>query len=126
MMTIEEISSNAQILSTARDRITFMASLLDDLTQLHQKNCEPYRKIVESFFCEYQPMSFIEQVPFIPIGLFKQIELKSVPSSSIVRTLKSSGTSGDTSSVFLDKMTAINQIKFVLKHFCKQRVELVP
>lgn len=117
MITIEEISSNAKILSTTSDRITFMASLLDDLTQLHQKNCEPYRKIVESFFSEYQPMSFIEQVPFIPIGLFKQIELKSVPTSSIVRTLKSSGTSGSTSSVFLDKLTAINQIKALTEIF---------
>lgn len=117
MMTIEEISSKAQTLITTGDRITFLASLLDDLTQLHQENCAPYRKIVESFFCEYQPKSSIEQVPFIPIGLFKQIELKSVPSSSIVRTLKSSGTSGSTSSVFLDKVTAINQIKVLTEIF---------
>jgi hypothetical protein len=117
MMTIEEISSKAQTLITTGEKITFLASLLDDLTQLHQENCVPYRKIVESFFCEYQPMSSIEQVPFIPIGLFKQIELKSVPSSSIVRTLKSSGTSGNTSSVFLDKVTAINQIKVLTEIF---------
>lgn len=117
MMTIEEISSKAQTLITTGDRITFLGSLLDDLTQLHQGNCAPYRKIVESFFCEYQPKSSIEQVPFIPIGLFKQIELKSVPSSSIVRTLKSSGTSGGTSSVFLDKVTAINQIKVLTEIF---------
>ena len=117
MMTMEEISSNTQILSSTSDRITFMASLLDELTQLHQKNCEPYRKIVESFFCEYHPLSLIEQVPFIPIGLFKQIDLMSVPSTSIVRTLKSSGTSGSTSSVFLDKVTAINQIKVLTKIF---------
>lgn len=117
MITIEEISSKAQTLNTTGDRITFLASLLDDLTQLHQENCAPYRKIVESFFYEYQPKSSIEQVPFIPIGLFKQIELKSVPSSSIVRTLKSSGTSGSTSSVFLDKVTAINQIKVLTEIF---------
>ena len=117
MITIEEMSSKAQTLNTTGDRITFLASLLDDLTQLHQENCAPYRKIVESFFYEYQPKSSIEQVPFIPIGLFKQIELKSVPSSSIVRTLKSSGTSGSTSSVFLDKVTAINQIKVLTEIF---------
>ena len=117
MMTIEEISSKSQTLITTGEKITFLASLLDDLTQLHQENCVPYRKIVESFFCEYQPMSSIEQVPFIPIGLFKQIELKSVPSSSIVRALKSSGTSGNTSSVFLDKVTAINQIKVLTEIF---------
>lgn len=117
MMTIEEISNKAQTLITTGDRITFLTSLLDDLTQLHQENCAPYRQIVESFFCEYQPKSSIEQVPFIPIGLFKQIELKSVPSSSIVRTLRSSGTSGSTSSVFLDKVTAINQIKVLTEIF---------
>ena len=117
MMTVEEISKNTKTLSTTKDKVAYLASSLDALTQMHQENCEPYRKIVDSFFGEHQPLGCIEQVPFVPIGLFKQLELKSVPSSSIVRTLKSSGTSGSASSIFLDKVTAINQIKVLTEIF---------
>jgi phenylacetate-coenzyme A ligase PaaK-like adenylate-forming protein len=117
MMTIEEISKNTKMLRTTMDRVSYIASVLDTLTYMHQENCEPYRKIVASFFSEYQPLGCIEQIPFIPIGLFKQLELKSVPSTSIVRTLNSSGTSGRTSSIFLDKVTAINQIKVLTEIF---------
>ena len=117
MITIEEISKNSKVLRTTSERVTYMATSLDALTVMHQEKCEPYKKIVESFFGDFQPLGLINQVPFIPIGLFKQLELKSVPGSSIVRTLNSSGTSGNTSSIFLDKLTAINQIKVLTEIF---------
>lgn len=119
MLTIEEISSISDGLKTNQERINFLASLLVELTSFHQENCEPYRKFVRSFFEGYQAASCLEQIPFIPIGLFKQLELKSVPQSKIVRTLQSSGTSGNTSKIYLDKITAINQIKALTKIFEK-------
>ena len=111
METIEEISTHTESLKTNQEKIFYLASLLDDLTKIHQENCAPYRKFVDSFFESYQPTKRIDKIPFIPIGLFKQLELKSVPDSKIIRVLQSSGTSGTTSKVFLDKITAINQIK---------------
>jgi phenylacetate-coenzyme A ligase PaaK-like adenylate-forming protein len=121
MKTIEEISETAKMLSATSEGIAYMASSLDALTQMHQENCEPYKKIVGSLFTDYQPLGSIEQIPYIPIGLFKLLELKSVPSSSVVRTLNSSGTTGSTSSIFLDKVTVINQIK-VLSEIFQQTV----
>ncbi len=117
METIEEISSYTKRLKTNQEKVSYLASLLDDLTTIHQENCAPYRKFVDSFFQSYLPSKSIEKIPFIPIGLFKQLELKSVPDSKIVRVLQSSGTSGSTSKVFLDKITAINQIKVLTDIF---------
>ncbi len=119
MLTIEEVSVITDGLKTNQERVTFLASLLDELTTHHQDNCEPYRKFVSSFFENYQASRCLEQIPFVPIGLFKQMELKSVPQPRIVRTLESSGTSGSTSKIFLDKITAINQIKVLTNLFHK-------
>lgn len=121
METIEEISTYTESLKTNPEKIFYFASLLDDLTKIHQDNCVPYRKFVDSFFEGYKPTRKIDKIPFIPIGLFKQLELKSVPDSKIIRVLQSSGTSGTASKVFLDKITAINQIK-VLTNIFQQTV----
>ena len=49
-------------------------------------------------------------LPFIPVSLFKEFSLKSIPDSDIYRTLRSSGTSGQTpSKIFLDKSNARHQ-----------------
>ena len=117
METIEEISTHTERLKTNQERIFYLASLLNDLTKIHRENCAPYGKFVDSFFEGYQPTKSINEIPFIPIGLFKQLELKSVPDSKIIRVLQSSGTSGSTSKVFLDKITAINQIKALTNIF---------
>ena len=58
----------------------------------------------------------IRNIPFIPVRLFKEHELLSVPRSSIIKTMRSSGTSGQIpSKIFLDKYTASNQSKVLSK-----------
>jgi hypothetical protein len=51
-------------------------------------------------------------IPFLPVRLFKQLELLSVPRDDVFKTMTSSGTSGQTPSrIFLDRTTALNQTK---------------
>lgn len=121
MQTIEEITNIAANLTTPAQFASFQFSLFRDLTDFHVQNCEPYRRIVESIFPGYESSDKMEDLPFVPIGIFKQMDLISVPKSNIVRTLHSSGTSGETSKIFLDKITAINQIK-VLTHIFNKTV----
>ena len=55
-------------------------------------------------------------MPFLPIRLFKEYELISVERSKIIKTMTSSGTSGQSvSKIFLDKDTATNQMKALVK-----------
>lgn len=59
-----------------------------------------------------------EQIPDIPyffVTALKYHELRSVPEERIVLTLRSSGTTGQTSAIFLDK-TSLRRIKRIVKH----------
>ncbi len=54
----------------------------------------------------------LEDLPFLPVTIFKNYELKSVPSSNIVKELHSSGTSGQSvSKIFLDAENVRSQSK---------------
>ncbi|MEQ8156902.1 MAG: acyl-protein synthetase [Clostridiaceae bacterium] len=53
----------------------------------------------------------LEEVPFIPVNMFKIFELKTCKEEEVVRVLNSSSTTGDTPSrVYIDKSTAIRQM----------------
>ena len=57
-----------------------------------------------------------EDVPFLPVRLFKELELKSVENEEIVKTMTSSGTTGQAvSKIFLDRETSANQQKIMAK-----------
>ena len=95
MLTIEEISSKADSFTTLDELESFKYTLFRNLTDFHVQKCSAYKRIVESFFQTYRSSNHIEELPYIPIGLFKQMDLISAPQSTIVTTLNSSGTSGN-------------------------------
>jgi hypothetical protein len=56
------------------------------------------------------------ELPFIPVSLFKEIDLKSVPDADIIKTMTSSGTTGQAvSRIYLDKSTAGLQQKALVR-----------
>jgi len=58
----------------------------------------------------------VEKMPFIPVRLFKDYELSSVEKSLIIKTMTSSGTTEQSvSRIFLDRVTATNQTKVLVK-----------
>jgi phenylacetate-coenzyme A ligase PaaK-like adenylate-forming protein len=117
MLSIEEIANKAESFTMLDELESFKYALFRNLTEFHVQKCLGYKRIVESFFKTYSSSTRIEELPYIPIGLFKQMDLISAPQSAIVTTLNSSGTSGNTSRVYLDKVTAINQIKVLTNIF---------
>jgi phenylacetate-coenzyme A ligase PaaK-like adenylate-forming protein len=86
------------------------------LTELHRHQCQEYRRILERNRAQIQEYTDITQIPFLPVRLFKHLELSSVSSDDIVKTVTSSGTSGQSvSKIFLDKETSASQIKALVK-----------
>jgi len=84
--------------------------LLGELTEWHREHSREYRIIadVTSNFCK--GITELDQVPFVPARLFKELELSSVAPAQVVKILKSSGTSsGRQSIIVLDKDTARRQ-----------------
>jgi len=79
----------------------------------HYKNCAPFH-----VWCKRQGfdptirIKDLKSIPFLPVNIFKRMDLKSVPESEIVRVLSSSGTSSQIPSrVVLDRITRDRQIR---------------
>lgn len=89
-------------------------ALLDELqrlTRLHYEACPQYRAIVDKLGAKREAAT-LEELPFLPVRLFKHEQLLSVPRSEVIKTMTSSGTSGqNVSQIFLDKQTSALQVK---------------
>ena len=80
---------------------------MNELTKFHYENSAEYKKMLDALNYSPQENYELEDLPMLPVGLFKDYELCSVPKEKIVKTMKSSGTSGQKQSkVFLDSATA--------------------
>lgn len=89
---------------------------LNELTNLHYKNCFEYRKIINLLKFDVNKKYKKEDLPFIPVRLFKDYELLSVNRKTISKTLTSSGTTGNKlSKIYLDQINTLNQRKVLSK-----------
>lgn len=93
--------------------------LTDALTQLtrhHYEACEPYRNILNANGFGVENIPSYTDIPFLPVRLFKEMDLLSTPQDQIVKTMTSSGTTGQSvSKIFLDSETSTNQMKTLTK-----------
>jgi len=96
------------------DKRAKQALLLDTLkvlTQWHQQQCAPYKNIVTGLFKKNEAKC-LEDLPFVPVRLFKTLDLVSVSKDDIVKTLTSSGTTGQAvSKIYLDRETSVRQTR---------------
>ena len=89
---------------------------LNSLSRHHYTECPPYRKMMDSIGFDSQRRVHYSDLPFLPVRLFRIVELRSVPEARIVKTLISSGTSGNRRSmIFLDRENATNQTKVLAR-----------
>ena len=101
---------------------------LKNLTEHHVRNCPEYSKIVS--LKDANSIDNTSDIPFIPVRMFKEYELLSTDRSEIVKTMTSSGTSGQAvSKIFLDKDNTKNQTKalasIITSYIGKQRLPLL-
>jgi hypothetical protein len=105
---------------------------LNELTAFHYDHCPEYRNVLDAGFGgrKAAEATRLEDVPFLPVTLFKTHGLKSVPQADIVKTLTSSGTTGQAvSRIYLDRQTALTQERVLVKimqHFLgKDRLPMI-
>ena len=122
----------------APEKQALLLERLNDLTERHAQGCERYRKILKKVYSEpaqgtaqatdataagttnaaatAHPADNEADVPFLPVALFKRLELKSVPDEDIFKTMTSSGTTGQqVSKIFLDRETVKSQQKVLVE-----------
>jgi hypothetical protein len=86
------------------------------LTKYHYHYCSEYKKMIDGIGFKIENIYKYSKVPFLPVRLFKLFDLYSIPKDNIVKTMLSSGTTGQAvSKIFLDKETALNQSKALTK-----------
>ena len=102
------------------------------LTRHHADCCAPYHNVLDRVFggADRLPIERLEDVPFLPVTLFKTHTLSSVPEGDVLKVLTSSGTTGQQPSrIFLDAETASVQSAVLVKvaqHFLgKDRLPMV-
>ena len=80
------------------------------LVKEHSKNSKDYKNFLKKINYDFRNKK-MELFPFLPVRIFKEIDLMSVKKNKIVRVLQSSGTSGSApSKIFLDKINSKNQM----------------
>lgn len=93
-----------------------LTAVLKELTEWHRERCVPYRRMLEARGVDLAAVKTYGQLPFLPVSLFKDLALLSIPKEELFKTMTSSGTTGQAvSRIFLDRESAVRQQKALVK-----------
>lgn len=99
-----------------RTKESFFLKYILELFDHHCENSVAFKSMMSSVSFMKEKIQSVEDLPFIPVRLFKLFELASVPKDRIIKTMMSSGTTGQmVSKIFLDKQTSLLQTKILSK-----------
>lgn len=115
-MTYEELLSlETYSLSQVRKNELFI-ELLGALTEKHRQMSYCYADIIRTLGYDRKEFQTVQDIPFLPVRLFKHLDLMSIPKENIFKMMTSSGTSGQqVSKIYLDRETASWQQKTLVK-----------
>ena len=115
-MTIDELFNLQPYSLNKENKASLLNQWFKNLTEFHYNNCENYKKMLDSTGYSLSSEFNYFDMPFLPVQLFKLHDLLSVKKELIVKTMTSSGTSGQAvSKIYLDKINALNQTKTLTK-----------
>ena len=100
-----EFFKNLEPFSLSRkDKLSFFKKEMRSLVHHHYIKSKVYKKLL-NYFNYKMSNDKLENFPFLPTRLFKDLDLISVSKDKVFKILKSSGTSGSgPSKVYLDKV----------------------
>lgn len=115
-MSLKKIIDLAPYSLDQDKKAELLTERLKYLTKLHYQKCENYKKILDAENFDIATIGSYKDIPFLPVRLFKEMSLKSVLEEKIAKTMTSSGTTGQAvSKIYLDRETAANQQKAMVK-----------
>lgn len=93
----------------------FLVQELNSLTKHHIEHNAAYKAMLEKSKGLQAEAGSIEELPYLPVQLFKLMDLMSVPQEEVEKVLTSSGTTGQqVSKIYLDKETSMSQTKALI------------
>lgn len=98
------------------DKEQLLLGELNQLTELHRIKCVEYANYLDAIGYIQSQAKSLDEIPFVPIRIFKELEMKSIPDTEVFKIMMSSGTSGQMQSkIYLNKENAILQQKVLLR-----------
>jgi len=116
MMTLDKILETTPYSLDKEEKHKMLDEYLVELTKFHHENCGEYRKMLDAGGININDIQHYEDIPFLPVSLFKDLTLKSIKDDDVIKTMTSSGTTGQkVSKIYLDRETSANQTKTLAK-----------
>jgi phenylacetate-coenzyme A ligase PaaK-like adenylate-forming protein len=115
-MEIKDILNISPYSLRKNEKEKVLNSFLNQLSRHHYTNCKPFTKMMDGIGYSSDKEYKYSELPFLPVRLFKMLDLLSVGEKEVVKTMTSSGTSGQAvSRIYLDRITSSNQTKVLTK-----------
>jgi phenylacetate-coenzyme A ligase PaaK-like adenylate-forming protein len=115
-MDIEELLNKNPYLLDKNSKEKLLTQGLVELTKKHCVRSVHYKKMMDAIGLDISKVNSYYDLPFLPVRMFKELELTSVPKEEIVKTMTSSGTSNQqVSKIFLDRETSSLQTKVLTR-----------
>lgn len=94
----------------AQRRSAALLQGLNALTDHHRQHSPEYARIIRGAWSDHVHADHIDDVPYLPVSLFKTHDLRSVPQDAVRLTMTSSGTTGQAvSRIAVDAETSLMQ-----------------
>ena len=115
-MTYDEILNLSPYSVKIEEKDKLLTNELLELTEHHRMHCTSYANMLQAIGYNAGNIKHYEDLPFLPVRLFKDLTLKSITDEDVFKIMTSSGTTGQqVSKIYLDKDTATNQQKTLVK-----------
>lgn len=116
MLNFDELLEIPPYSMDKAEKSKYLTDVLKSLTEHHIKNCSEYKSMMSGLQYNAENVKSYYDIPFLPVSLFKELNLKSIADCDIFKTMTSSGTTGQAvSKIYLDKEAAIKQQKTLVK-----------
>ena len=106
-MTTEELLRVPQYSLPQQEKEAILLAELNRLGAHHRERSRDYARLSAIMFPRVTEAATLAELPYLPVGLFKQHALASIAPADVFRVLQSSGTTGQSPSrIVLDRETA--------------------
>lgn len=110
MSAIDDLIDAPQFSLSPADRDSTVLPLLHELVEWHSQRSTVYHDLIAAGGLPNPETSGVAALPYLPVRVFKQLDLMSIDREKVVKVLTSSGTTGqNVSRIYLDAENATRQ-----------------
>lgn len=89
-MKIEEILNISPYSLAKAEKTKMLDERLLEMTVHHYMSCDLYRRYIDALGVNISRLPSYDQLPFLPVRVFKEYDLASVPKEEVIKTMTSS------------------------------------